>query len=51
MHRFFFWTDHGTPQISRASMDGSNRITVVNVDIEWPNGMDIDYVGEDESCL
>lgn len=42
--RFMFWTDWGEkPKIERSGMDGSNRITLVDKNINWPNGITIDY--------
>jgi low density lipoprotein receptor-related protein 5/6 len=40
-----FWTDWGTPvpKIERASMDGKNRKILVETDLEWPNGLTLDY--------
>jgi predicted metal-binding protein len=29
------------PRIERCRMDGTERSTIVNTDIEWPNGMSI----------
>lgn len=39
-----FWSDWGPkPFIERAEMDGSNRQTIVNTGLQWPNGLAIDY--------
>ena len=40
-----FWTDWGTPvpKIERASMDGKNRTILVDTQLEWPNGLTLDY--------
>ena len=39
-----FWTDWGEqPKIERAEMDGSNREIIIWRDIQWPNGLTIDY--------
>ena len=39
-----YWTDWGQPaKIERASMDGSGRETIHNVNLTWPNGLTIDY--------
>lgn len=39
-----FWTDWGpSPKIERAEMDGSNRRSIVNESVFWPNGLTIDY--------
>ena len=41
-----FWTDWGDyPKIERASMDGdpSTRVTLVEGNIGWPNGLTLDY--------
>lgn len=36
------------PKIERASMDGNNmtRQIIVNKDIQWPNGLAVDYSGK-----
>lgn len=40
---WIFWSDWGRkPKIERASMDGSDRIVIVSVDIIWPNGIALD---------
>ena len=39
-----FWTDWGSnAKIERANMDGSERVTLVNTSLTWPNGITIDY--------
>ena len=41
-----FWSDWGDkPKIERAGMDGdeATRKVIVDTDIEWPNGLTIDY--------
>ncbi|GAB6033222.1 Low-density lipoprotein receptor- protein 6 [Chamberlinius hualienensis] len=41
-----FWTDWGEiPRVERAAMDGHNlsRVTIINQDISWPNGITVDY--------
>ena len=39
-----FWTDWGKePRIERAEMDASNRQSIIQQDIYWPNGLTIDY--------
>ena len=39
-----YWTDWGsTPKIERASMDGKDRLTIVDTLLFWPNGLVIDY--------
>ena len=39
-----FWTDWGTsPKIERAHLDGSNRVTIVDSRLGWPNGVAIDH--------
>ena len=39
-----FWTDWGKePKIERAEMDASNRQSIIQQDISWPNGLTIDY--------
>lgn len=40
-----YWTDWGTnPKIERANLDGTDRVTLVNVTNGWPNGIAIDHV-------
>lgn len=44
-----FWTDWvqrtsvSTSKIERANMDGSDREVWVSTEIQWPNGLSIDY--------
>lgn len=39
-----FWSDWGNfPSIERASMDGSNREVLATTNLQWPNGLAIDY--------
>ncbi|OWF40871.1 low-density lipoprotein receptor-related protein 4-like [Mizuhopecten yessoensis] len=42
-----FWTDWGSqPKIEAANMDGSDRVTLVNLtENSWPNGIAVDYAG------
>ncbi|XP_065677209.1 low-density lipoprotein receptor-related protein 2 isoform X1 [Hydra vulgaris] len=41
---YIFWTDWGvSARIERASLSGTNRITLVSSDIIWPNDLTIDY--------
>jgi len=41
--RWLFWTDWGeNPRIERVGMDGTNRSTVINTKIYWPNGLALD---------
>ena len=38
-----FWTDWGeNPKIERANLDGTNRIAIVTIDLELPNGLALD---------
>lgn len=38
-----YWTDWGkTAKIERASMDGTNRKTIITGELVWPNGLVID---------
>ena len=40
-----YWTDWGhNPKIERAALDGSNRTTLVNTSVTWPNGITIDFL-------
>ena len=35
-----YWTDWGTfPKIERANLDGSDRVTMFNTSLGWPNGI------------
>ena len=37
-----FWSDWGqSPQIGGCGLNGAARITVVDTDIKWPNGLTI----------
>ena len=39
-----FWTDWGTvARIETASMDGTNRRTLISRNLRWPNGITVDY--------
>jgi low density lipoprotein receptor-related protein 5/6 len=45
-HGYMFWTDWGyIPRIERAAMSGdpATRVTLVDSDIQWPNGLTLDY--------
>ncbi|XP_072024307.1 uncharacterized protein [Amphiura filiformis] len=45
-NRRLFWTDWGdAPKIERANTDGTSRVTLVDTDLKWPNGLTIDYSG------
>lgn len=40
-----FWTDWGNEaKIERASMDGTRRVAIIKTNIQWPNGLAIDYL-------
>ena len=44
--RRLFWTDWGDePKIERANTDASDRVTLVDSDLMWPNGLHIDFTG------
>ena len=44
--RKLYWTDWGnTPKIERANYDGSERRTLADSNLKWPNGMALDYDG------
>ncbi|XP_038048622.1 very low-density lipoprotein receptor-like isoform X1 [Patiria miniata] len=44
---FMFWTEWGQkPSIERAGMNGNFRSSIVTIEIQWPNGMAIDYASE-----
>ena len=39
-----FWTEWGNiPKIEKAGMDGSDRTPIITADIDWPNGLAVDY--------
>ncbi|XP_071448921.1 vitellogenin receptor [Hetaerina americana] len=41
---YVFWTDWGSkPMVARAGMDGSDPIPFVEKNIQWPNGLAVDY--------
>jgi hypothetical protein len=43
-HRSMYWTDWGShPKIERACLDGSDRRAIVTDNIQWPNGLTLDY--------
>ena len=38
-----FWTDWGqTPKIEKSTLNGTQRITIVTSNLQWPNGIDLD---------
>ncbi len=42
-HRLMFWTDWGKfPRIERASMDGTQRRSIITSKLYWPNALTID---------
>ncbi|KAL3843281.1 hypothetical protein ACJMK2_021223 [Sinanodonta woodiana] len=42
-----FWTDWGSvPKIERSSMDGTERSTIANTSLFWPNGLTLDYAAD-----
>jgi hypothetical protein len=42
--RFVYWSDWGLkPKIERAKLDGTERETLINTSIVWPNGLVIDH--------
>ena len=44
--RKLYWTDWGnTAKIERANYDGSERRTLADSNLKWPNGMALDYDG------
>lgn len=41
--RQMYWTDWGRDsKIEKSSLDGTGRLTLVNVSLGWPNGLTID---------
>ena len=49
-HSDMFWTDWGdVAKIERAKMDGSNRMTLVDTNLVWPNGLALDLAGRHHS--
>lgn len=41
--RWLFWTDWGeNPRVERIGMDATNRSTIINTKIYWPNGLALD---------
>ena len=41
-----YWTAVGSPKIEKASMDGSARSVVIDTDLDWPNGLTLDYASQ-----
>lgn len=43
-HGWMFWSDwdEKLPKIERASLDGSDRLVLVNSSLGWPNGVTLD---------
>ncbi len=48
-----FWTDWGTPgKVERSYMDGSERITIADTNLVWPNDITIDFdVSKNMICI
>lgn len=45
--KWLFWTDWGeNPRIERVGMDGTNRSTIINTKIYWPNGLTLDIMNK-----
>lgn len=41
-----YWSDWGArPRIERSSMNGEDRLIVINTSLFWPNGLTVDYAG------
>ena len=39
-----YWTDWGEkPKIERASLDGTHRVTIIDSELGWPNGIAVDF--------
>ena len=39
-----YWTDWGeNPKIERATLDGSERLVLLNSSLGWPNGLALDH--------
>uniref|UniRef100_A0A3Q3XIF9 EGF-like domain-containing protein n=1 Tax=Mola mola TaxID=94237 RepID=A0A3Q3XIF9_MOLML len=44
---YLYWSDWGdNPHIGRIGMDGTNRSTIVEDKITWPNGLTLDFVND-----
>ena len=42
-----YWSDWGAnPKIESANYDGTNRRTLIDTGVTWPNGLAIDYEGK-----
>lgn len=42
---YMYWSDWGKkPQIERAAMDGTMRVTLISLNLTWPNGLAIDHL-------
>ena len=45
--RWLFWTDWGeNPRVERIGMDGTERSTIINTKIYWPNGLALDIANK-----
>ena len=43
-YRLMYWTDWGDiARIEKASMDGANRVEIINTNLTWPNALTLDY--------
>lgn len=41
-----FWTDWGvTPKIEKSTLNGTQRVTMVTSNLQWPNGITLDRQG------
>ena len=42
-----FWTDWGvTPKIEKSTLNGTQRLTMVTSNLQWPNGITLDRQGK-----
>ena len=44
--RKIYWTDIGNSQIEMSYLDGSGRQTILDTDIQQPNGISLDFQGK-----
>ena len=43
INSLMFWTDWGsTPKIEKSSLNGTQRVTLVTSNLQWPNGITLD---------
>ena len=42
INSFMFWTDWGLTKIEKSTLNGTQRVTLVTSNLQWPNGITLD---------